>query len=405
MSTLIICDPGCHNEFGHNIDSVIRYYDRVKSEFDRIVVVVAGKVERFHKLGYNVEEVSMLYPTLYLDTFNQRVKNKAFQWGYDFVRANLGKPLHKSWCRTAKKQIREIIKRETASDPDVTVYFPSADYYFVLGCAELLVEESAKFHLSIRFIGVLENASIKRGATRKVLFHTLRKVPAEMLTLQAEAGRYSEYLNFVLNHEVETIGLPINQQQIQATDTASDVPDTYSPEYPLVICLPGKSREDKGGLHVTKLARSLMDRFGMSVVLRAQNFNKGSRFHTKSKYLEDLFPNIDYLPSGLPRDEFEKAIWGADAVLLPYTPGTYWYRGSAIFFESLEHSKLMIGRGGNAFVDDHFREGIIRRYYTLDQLNFEVDRILRQGRQKTLEEGREAAEKYRQLNFDRVSIK
>ena len=125
------------------------------------------------------------------------------------------------------------------------------------------------------------------------------------------------------------------------------------------------------------LANACFEKFGMKVIFKLQNFPKGSRHNKKvTEKFTGHFPNIEFMKPELPRDEFEKTIWGSDVILMPYAPDVYYFRGSAIFFESIERGKLVIGRGGSAFSDNMNTLNIMDKYYTPSEFTSLIEDLL-----------------------------
>lgn len=371
IKRVFIVDPGCFKESGHNIDLVSRFGKELKKNYEIIVCAPKGR-EKFQKLGFNFYSISNLYPVLYIDEYSNKYVNAIYEKLVQFSRILLGLPVHLYFKLIAIIQLNTIIKKYNVNENDL-VFFPSSDFYFANASTELCVKE--KINLSLRFIGVLENAFFRRKRNmRSKFFSLIRKCNSNKIVLSAETLRYKQYLSSITSKPVEYSGYPIKLDFKNYNESRNK---KFTEENPLVICLPGKSRPDKGSLDVPMLANACFEKFGMKVIFKLQNFPKGSRYNKKvTQKFTGHFPNIEFMKPELPRDEFEKTIWGSDVILMPYAPDVYYFRGSAIFFESIERGKLVIGRGGTAFSDDMKKLEIMDKYYTPSEFTTLINYLL-----------------------------
>ena len=372
IERIFIIDPGCFKESGHNIDLVSRFGNELKKKHEVIVCAPKGK-DKFIKQGFKFQPIANLYPVLYVDEYSNKYVNAIYEKIVQLSRTIFGLPVHNYFHLLAFAEVKKIIKKFKVNDDDL-IFFPSSDFYFANVAAKLCMD--GKLNLSLRFIGVLENAFFKKKKNiRSKFFQKLKKCSSKKIALSAETPRYTNYLSSITSHKVEYSGYPITLDLKNYNESRDKY---FSTENPIKLCLPGKSRPDKGSLDVPMLANACFEKFGMKVIFKLQNFPKGSRHNKKvTERFMGHFPNIDFMKPELPRDEFEKTFWGSAVFLMPYAPDVYYFRGSAIFFESIERGKLVIGRGGTAFSDDMNDLGIMDKYYTPSEFTTLVDNLLK----------------------------
>jgi len=371
IKRIFVVDPGCFKESGHNIDLVSRFGKELKKNHEIFVCAPKGK-SKFQKLGFDFLSISNLYPVLYIDEYSNKYLNAIYERFVQLSRTIFGLPTHLFYKFIAKSQLQRIIKKNNITNNDL-IFFPSSDYYFANAAAELCKKD--KINLSLRFIGVLENAFFRRKRDlRSKFFSVLKKCNSQKLALSAETPRYRDYLSSITSKLVEYSGYPIKLDYKNFNVSRKKI---FTVNNPLILCLPGKSRPDKGSLDVPMLANACFEKFGMKVIFKLQNFPKGSRHNKKvTEKFTGHFPNIEFMKPELPRDEFEKTIWGSDVILMPYAPDVYYFRGSAIFFESIERGKLVIGRGGSAFSDNMNTLNIMDKYYTPSEFTSLIEGLL-----------------------------
>ena len=361
---IVILDPACHTEYGHNVQSCLRFAKFYESKGYDIFFVAAGKLKLLKEHSKNVISIPQLYPFLYSDESPSRIFNVSYRCFFEFMKVAFGFFLDPLVAWLSRFILFRKLKKLDLSKDDV-VFMPSCDFYYACALAKLVVQEKIKCKLHFRFIGVLENASFSICNKRHYLFKMIRNTDLERVRVSAEVSRYADFLSNVLGRDVGCKPYPLC-----SFESAPRIPNKkFSKEHPLTFFLPGKAREDKGSLEVVKIARACIDEYGMKVKIIAQSFPEGSRFYNKlfSKK-SNYFPNIEIVDSKLSHKKLEELINGSHIILLPYDPNNYWWRGSAIFYDSIEKRKLVFGRGGVALVDEFSKSGILEDFCNLPQL-------------------------------------
>ena len=250
---------------------------------------------------------------------------------------------------------------------------PSADYYYAVALLKLQQKPQYDFKVQLRFIGVMENARFESPKTRNFLFKILTKIPKTSISLTAETERYAKYISSLTNKEVFEEPYPLEMKnfsipKLEKKDMISN--NCYSSSNPLNVILMGKPRADKGNLDIRLISQLSLADVGMNVHFNSVAFPKFHRL-SSPRYKNTMHLNSTYqYKKWLPKDEFNTLIDQSDVILLPYDTGTYWYRGSAVFFDAIESSKkgIIMVRKGIAFSDEMYKRGVVMQYSTVQNL-------------------------------------
>lgn len=93
---------------------------------------------------------------------------------------------------------------------------------------------------------------------------------------------------------------------------------------------PGEAREEKGGMHIGRIAR-LLNHLPVRLVVCKSALHKG---------IVEESGQILALEEGIPRSEYEQWLHRVDMILLPYDPKVYRSATSGIFVEAVMAGKL-----------------------------------------------------------------
>ncbi|MEH6446043.1 MAG: hypothetical protein V7784_19290 [Oceanospirillaceae bacterium] len=277
------------------------------------------------------------------------------------------------------------------------LFLPSTDYYYGLEILKFYKNTKTPANLHLRFIGVLENGRFSKRASKTEILKLIKHLKDDFrIKISAETERYATYIKNITGARVEVTRYPLTIRKKNDSNKAVTGP--------LIVSCPGASREDKGSFDTIPIVNSIFATCGEKVVVNVQGFRKGDLAWEKdAMFLAKRHPTLRLLAPRVSRSDFERYILDADIILLPYNPSSYWYRGSAIFFESIEQGKYMIGRGGNAFVDDLADNNIIDRFYKIDQLGAMMESLSLKPKSYFKEEGEARLERYLSM-YDSVNI-
>lgn len=378
----IIIDPCCYPKGGHNVDCCLRFSSKLKNlGIETSEFWIAGDKSKFEKRDFKTKSIPKIYPQLLSESFESRTKNILFATFLNLVQKLLGKPLHRAFNYLSKKSLSNLLDSLQPST-EYLFFFPSADYYFCNSLLKLLQGKKYKDYkitVKFRFIGVMENAQINKSDKPNELFRTIRSFSPEKIILSAETSKYAFYLKNLINKDVATEPYPFQKKDLIPSECSPSSQEKFNSSNPLKVLLLGKPRPDKGNLDLPRIANKSLELFGMNIVFSAVSFPKSSRFY-KRHFALAQYPNINFEHKILPKHKYETLLKTTDVMLMPYDNLTYWFRGSAVFFDSIEQSNsVIIARSGCAFADDMAKEGAALKYYSIDGLFSILGQILECG--------------------------
>jgi len=376
---VLIVDPACHSQAGHNVDSVLRFAKKLNDQY-LVEFAISGVSNKIKNSGFKTYNIPNLYPSLYLDILNYTWVTILYSRYLKLLQRIPGIIIYRN--ARARFSVWRLIRKLQLKDGDL-IFFPSCDYYYANQFIDAIARSGLNVSLKLRFIGVLENERIISSWTgRRKILRKLRFIKEEVdVILTAETSRLSDYISSLTDISVAVEVYPFKQKQ-----SLKHKSDKY--HNTLSISCPGASRSDKGSFDMNHILQESLYRYGKSVIFNIQKIRKGDvSWNRGAEKLATIYPNLKLLDARVPRDEFEQYILNSDIVLLPYDPMVYWNRGSAIFFESIESSKYMIGRGGCSFVDEMSEHGIIDKYYSIEQLTSIIEALLSKPKEYIVKEG------------------
>ena len=374
----VILDGACHTNTGHNVDLCLRFAKEFASHGSEIEFLIAGKTKKIEhsKIG-GIRKIPQLYPQLYVDSFKFKLLNKFYNIALILLRVIIGRIFDEIALKISYLELKnklDEIKKERGG-VNIKLFLPSADIYYSMAALKLL-KKRGDLIVSLRFIGVMENVALGTKSLRRDLFRLIREINNEKLQLFAETQKYANHLSFLTCKNYKVSPYPFQKQTISGSEDYGFC-TKFSAAYPLRILLPGKARLDKGTGEIEYMSNVFFANFGMKVIIESQTFAKGSRSYNQKLYkYSKINPNLEITNRQLPYSEFKAKISAAHVVLLPYDQLTYWMRGSAVFFESIELGKFLISRQGTAFADDFGHLGVTETYNGMNQLVSIVDQIL-----------------------------
>jgi len=385
---VLILDPACHADGGHNVDLIFRYIRRIEADNKKVVVAASGGFEKLEGSGLKVDRIRNVYPSL---TLNQIKHTSLAKFYFLYLRIIQIFPLIITYRHyKARKSLKSVLKNNELSNND-EIFLPSCDYYYAQQLIKILAKMKNAPSLHLRFIGVLENERINsRYSGRRKLLSSIRsnRVIKLKLKVTAETERLAKYISNLTNLSVDVKHYPFDENNTYQKNKKSDKV--------LRVSCPGASRRDKGSFDLGHIMKESLYRCGNSAVFSLQKVRKGDiDFNKKAEKLSNIYPNLRLLDARVSRNKFEEYILDADVILLPYDPNIYWNRGSAVFFESIERGKYMIGRGGGAFVDSMASLGVVDKYYSVEQLVSLIEFLTKKTKADIFNEGIRRRDVYR----------
>lgn len=336
---IFVVDHNCILCFGHNSKSVRLYTDFFRSLGLETMALVpknyTGKTAQAERV--------LNYPYSYLvepdkPTFFQRrrvnrfINKLSMAVGFD---AKLLK-LRINW--------ETIIKQYQIGNDDL-VFFPSTDFFGAASLIQHLEKRGRKHHaprIHCRFIGVMENESFKRPYPRLDLIRLIKSNSENLnISVSAETPTYAAYLRMLLRQDVSYFPYPLFEAR----------PRKVSSNF--LVSSPGSGRADKGFFDSLAIAQAVLNQDpDAKIRLVIQDMQPKDKLYNPnfSKTLA-TFPNVDLLAASLPEDDIDAMMQSSYGYFLPYSPGTYRQRGSAIFQEAISYGKSVIVKQGTGFSD------------------------------------------------------
>lgn len=336
---IFVVDHNCILRFGHNSKSVRLYSDYFrKLGFETTALVP----KNYNGTTARAERV-LNYPYSYLvepdaPTFFQRrrvnrfINKLSMAVGFDAKLSNL----RSNW--------KTIIARYQIGRDDL-VFFPSADFFGAASLIQHLERKGRKQHaprIHCRFIGVMENQAFKRPYPRLDLIRLIKSNSENLsISVSAETPTYASYLQTLLRQDVSYFPYPLFEARPRNVATS------------FLVSSPGSGRADKGFFDSLAIAQAVYDQNPKADIrLVMQDMQPNDKLYNPS-YSKTLaaFPNIDLKAASLSEDDIDTVMQSSFGYFLPYSPGTYRQRGSAIFQEAISYGKSVIVKQGTGFSD------------------------------------------------------
>lgn len=332
MKRLLVVDPVCGQDFGHNL-AALRYFvssARASERFDGVhgfcAETLKGQVDSadidayFH---FNYHHIFDIKPATVIDGLNVLSDR-------DYV------------LRSRGDFLRLFATQECG--PDSTVFFPSADYYGIMGAllaARSLPRDQCP-RIILRMIGVLEYASRVKGIGESSVTELIRECLAEKLPVEivAETPAYATELAVRLGTVVHVAPYPV-------IDDLSPI----DPDAPLLVAALGSGRYDKGFLRLKSILRLVVERVGNTPVhFVVQNL---PQVYSEPfvKYISELsaLPGMLLADSVLSQDRLSEWLRRARVIVTPYARDVYALRGSAMLMEALSVGRPNVSEAGCGF--------------------------------------------------------
>jgi hypothetical protein len=333
MSRLFVIDPVCAMEYGHTLNALAYFADMASGYCGQVY-----KVASYHLpagLGQDIER--------YFDfQYDWALKIKRSQ---DMVRPG---PRATDGEGISSLEYYRFLE-DHAITADDTLMFPGIDFYSIVGVLNALrgLPRERVPRLMIRFIGVLEQGARHLAAADALAFVTerLREAIAAQtpMALCAETPKYARRLSLLLDTEVLTV--PYFAPGCDPLPMPSNGPTTF--------LLGGSARADKGFLRlgtIIQRANQLVDPRKMHFIVQGP---PDELYVAHSRYVASLHaqPNVTLLASTLPYSEIVASFRRSHVALMPYDPGTYEWRGSAMLMEAIMFNRQVICQAGTAFAE------------------------------------------------------
>jgi glycosyltransferase involved in cell wall biosynthesis len=342
--TLLICDPMCVLPYGHNVASVHYFYNILKTRFSKVFCLGCESLPRDAADAFSITNFYHYYYSSYISLSQSTAAataNDLSQSTYSPVDSLIA---DKFEALAVQDSVRALTEYDIHGDD--AVFFPSADFYGVVGMLNALIQRdiSTRPCLYLRFIGVMETASkLHINPFDDLLALISHSIEAgTRIVISAETPAYADYLSAKIGRNVAVIPYPL---------TSAFLPFNHSP--PFVVSSLGSGRHDKG----------FFDLLSILSLIRERDQDLNIRFVVQSLPYRDLaanlaysaqlyaMPGLDLLPPTISISDMRDAYRRSHIILLPYDSNTYKYRGSAILMEAVAVGRPVLTFPNTGFAD------------------------------------------------------
>ena len=240
---------------------------------------------------------------------------------------------------------------------DDLIFFPSADFYGVGACLDWILKSKIKNppRIHLRMVNVMENASLNPSSAREVLITRVRRAIAQGIdvSLSGETMAYISYLTEKLGEHVEYFPYPLSGD-------SAPMPRSK----PVVAAAIGSGRGDKGYFLWADIAQKTAMLSTEPVLFEIQAMPRQDReFNYEYEMNLASIPNIRVLAATLTEPDMVECYQRSYAVVLPYDPKVYEYRGSAIMQEAIAFCRPVVCLAGAAYADSvkRYQNGYVCR--------------------------------------------
>ena len=334
----LVCDPVCILSYGHAMPALNHYRRLLAHRFEEVHCLSSKAFpEELARENDFDRAFTFLYnayiPVMSQNEFNQLVKDHpAFSDCYA-----------DPYERVATADAQYILSRYELTCED-TILMPGADFYGIIGFLNALatLPENLRPKIFIRLIGVLEGSTPFYDDPIGELCRRIGAATSAGLRvyLSAETPTYATYVN-------ERTGLVTYVTPYPKTSERVPLPRTEAFN---ILCA-GSARLDKGFHFLLEIMQSV--NAGLSerrVRLTTQtlpvNGNEAWDFYTSQLYGTS---GVTLLEPVISSDFMHELYCACDIVLLPYDPGVYRLRGSAVMMEAAGVGRLCLALRGSAF--------------------------------------------------------
>ena len=380
QESVIIFDPVCGTSKGHNFSTMIKYANWLKRsldfksqlwipesdcKFNDKDIVVRKNIPWVYEYFIPVENNSLFSLTQQVLKFSKDRSRSKLVRAPVFILSSVTHLI-------AQKKIENSLL-EAFSENTKYLFLPGADLYSILALARLSEKNLIPDNLNIiiRLMGVMETAGYF-PKSRSALFSALQLILKNhsKVKVTAETEKYASVLAKHLKVVVTVTHIPNDSDYIKPRKITPNS-ETYK-----LVCL-GGARSDKGYFELIDFLNHARKIFGRHVEFYIQTMsptNKEYNPQYEMKLAKTL--NSVLLPSFLSDEDLFSYLFNADIIFLPYSAGTYEYRGSAILFDSLGTGKPILGRSNTGFGMTVDIAGLGKTFCNIDEFGNELSKLI-----------------------------
>ena len=341
---LLIIDPICCQEKGHNLASLYKYSKLFSSSFSEISLHVA-KSRLLTKIDYPsyLPKINFDFGLYYLKyiPLPGYEKEEMFQKylnQVDYVSMQI------------KSSFEDIvaffIKYELASNDHL--FFPSVDFFSLYSLCLYLLENKQRFEgltLTLRWIGVMENAANHADYSLSVLLELVKRCKSFVnIILTAESSVYSRNLENELDQYVINTPVPPDHEIIPMDQVTTN----------FNVVFPGSARPDKGFTITSKIITTYIENYPLDNVKFISQSVPPHEIPSHEMYAKIILsnPNSALYPSDLIYSELLNLFRQSHLICMPYATDIYQFRSSAILTESCGYCRQIVTSSDTGFSDE-----------------------------------------------------
>ncbi len=341
MSVAYIVDPVCSQFLGHNYTALHLFQKYLEDmKLFKSVKCVASEVLPEASEGDDIDRLfhycySVFMPLAHLteDYEKEWVSQQSQKVSSD----PLVEQSYKDWATFFKKY---KVKSTDA------IVMPSIDYCSTMGLLHFMKRDLTTKTcpaIKLRFIGVLENASKYSADPKADIFQLLRELSDDFpIAISTETPLYSSFVAENIGRPAYVVPYPVFEKD--------PLPMPESDAFGISSL--GSARMDKGFGELPGIMQRMHAKYP-DFNFRFEGQLPPGNVSVDPNLLNSLYclPRVRMLPESITDAEMRDLWLRTDVALLPYSAGTYRYRGSAILQEALNYGRLVLTGPNTAFAD------------------------------------------------------
>ena len=353
LRRMLICDPACVQMIGHNVAAMKYFRDSLAGHYDAVLAFCCRLLPKRAAETHSLVPLFGFYYDGYLKIDRPEPDDDEAATSAEF-----GDPLELMATEDSRRLLRQF-----AVTADDSVFFPHLDFYGVLGMVNALLERPREIcpTLYLRYIGVMENASHGfRNPLAELNLRVREGLDAGLrIQLCAETPSYADFISQALAAPVSVVPIP------------TDTPMLPHPaDGPFVFLCPGSARHDKGFVQLWTIFSEIRRRDPeLTIRFITQTLPDRDIVHWQN-LASQLYalPGVELLPTMISAAEMQRLYRRSHAVLLPYDPETYRYRGSAVMMEAAGCGRPALTLAGTGFAPQIAYYGLGRVMPTIEAM-------------------------------------
>ena len=383
---LFIIDPICCQEKGHNLASLYKYWTLFSKHYKEISLHVSNSKQlQTVKLPEGIPQLNLDFSLYYLKYIPLPSYEPEERYQLSLTQDNyVSEQINKSL-----QDVINMFSKYCISQEDC-LFFPSVDFFSLYSLLSYLLDHREAYNgltLTLRWIGVMENAANHPEYTLKTLFKLLKKCQSFLnIILTAESSVYSRLIENELNRFVINTPVPPDHD-IMPMNFESNC---------FKVVFPGSARPDKGFKQTSEIISRYLELYpDDNVVFISQSTPPHEITHHEqfaNKILSN--PNSALYPSDLAYRDLLKLFESSHLICMPYAKDIYQFRSSAILTESCGYGRLVVTSTDTGFSHEVEYFGLGKTCDSIDKYCKEIHRYYSTERDQLFSEAKNARKRF-----------